>query len=170
MFVCAGDIESFSFATPIGVGLIDSAINLTRLALFDRPDSIVFIGSAGSYTRDYNIFDIVTSQNSSNIELSFLRDDSYSPIDNVIAQKESDIIVNSSNYITTNFELSQKLLKFNIKIENMEFFSVLKIAKEFEIPAIGIFVITNYCDKDAHTQFIKNHSKAKELLIKYINK
>ncbi|MCI0500930.1 MAG: purine-nucleoside phosphorylase, partial [Epsilonproteobacteria bacterium] len=35
MIVCAGRSETFDFAIPVGVGLIESAINLTRLCLFD---------------------------------------------------------------------------------------------------------------------------------------
>ena len=37
----------------------------------------------------------------------------------------------------------------------MEFFSVLKTAKEFNIPVKGIFVVTNYCNKNAHSEYIK---------------
>ena len=83
MIVSAGNNETFSFATPIGVGLIESAINVTRLCLFDKPDYILFIGSAGSYGK-HQIFDIVESSSGSNVELSFLEDNSYTPIDNVI--------------------------------------------------------------------------------------
>ncbi len=179
MIVCAGNNETFSFATPIGIGLIESAINLTRMALFDKPDYLIFIGSAGSYGK-YIPFDIVESSIGSNIELSFLDNNSYTPIDNVIeAYKDeknvsrgtfehSKDIVNSSNYITTNMELAQKYRKYGLELENMEFFSVLKIAQDFKIPVHGIFVITNYCDKKAHEMFIENHEKAKALLSVYM--
>ena len=174
MIVCAGNNETFPFATPIGVGLVESTINLTRLALFDKPEFLIFIGSAGSYGK-YKIFDIVESMTASQIELSFWQNNSYTPIDNVIeANKIKDeknrekIIVNSSNYICTNIELAKYYVNHNIHLENMEFFSVLKVAQEFEIPVLGIFVVTNYTDKNAHEEFIKNHKKAKELLTKYI--
>ena len=49
MIICAGRNEIFAFAHPIGVGLIESAINLTRMCLFDKPDYLLFVGSAGSY-------------------------------------------------------------------------------------------------------------------------
>ena len=153
MIVCAGNNETFPFALPIGVGLIDSAINLTRLCLFDKPEYIIFIGSAGSYG-GYNIFDIIESSDASNIELSFFNDDSYTPIDNVIktekADLKSDTIVNSSNYISTNEKLAKEFLQYGVGIENMEFFSVLKVAKEFDIDVKGIFVVTNFTDKNAH--------------------
>lgn len=172
MIICAGKNETFKFAQPIGVGLIESTINLTRMCLFDKPDFLLFIGSAGSYTKDYKIFDIVESSTSSNIELSFFNDDSYTPLDNVLnsgtKMVENQTIVNSSNYISTNFDLSQNYLKHNIKIENMEFYSLLQVAKEFEIEIGGIFVITNYTDKNAHQDFIKNHEEAMKRLTQYL--
>ena len=58
MIVCAGDIEQFSFAVPIGVGLVNSAINLTRLCIMNPPEFLLFVGSAGSYGNK-NIFDLV---------------------------------------------------------------------------------------------------------------
>ena len=52
----------------------------------------------------------------------------------------------------------------------MEFFSVLKVAQEFNIPAGGVFCITNYTNKNAHEDFMKNHEKAKELLSLHVKK
>ena len=166
MIICAGNNESFTFATPVGVGLIESTMNLTRLCLFDKPEFLLFVGTAGSYG-EQNIFDIIESKTAANIELSFLNNDAYTPLDNVISTNttnKNDIIVNSSNYITINEELAKKFLNLNIGIENMEFFSILKVAQEFNIPAGGVFCITNYTNKNAHKEFIENHEKAKELL------
>ena len=167
MIICAGNNETFDFALSTGVGLIETAMNLTRLCLFDKPEFLLFVGSAGSYG-NHNIFDIVESKTASNIELSFLNNDAYTPLDNVVSTNidntKKDVIVNSSNYISTNAELTKKFLSFGVGIENMEFFSVLKIAEEFNIPAGGVFCITNYTNKDAHEDFLKNHEKAKELL------
>lgn len=171
MIVCAGNNETFPFALPIGVGLVDSAINLTRLCLFDKPDYIIFVGSAGSYG-EYDIFDIIESSNASNIELSFFKDDSYTPIDNVVktekANLKSDTTVNSSNYISKNKELAKEFLRYGIGIENMEFFSVVKVAQEFDIDVKGIFVVTNYTDKNAHQDFISNHKEAMDKLVEYL--
>lgn len=171
MIFCAGDNENFPFATPIGVGLVESSINLTRVCLFDKPDYIIFIGSAGSYG-EHNIFDIVESSHASNIELSFLEDNSYTPIDNLLKSQsnkiKSDTIINSSNYITTNKELAKEFKQYGIGCENMEFYSVVKIAQEFDIDVKGIFIITNYTNKDAHKDFISNHQEAKVLLTQYL--
>ncbi|MGB0990797.1 MAG: purine-nucleoside phosphorylase, partial [Halarcobacter sp.] len=45
MIICAGRNETFQFAETIGVGLVESAINLTRTCLFNKPDYFLFIGS-----------------------------------------------------------------------------------------------------------------------------
>ncbi len=171
MIVSAGNNETFPFAIPIGIGLIDSAINLTRLCLFDKPDYILFIGSAGSYGK-YNIFDIIESSSSSNIELSFFENNSYTPIDNVLKSENqklnNDTIVNSSNYITINKDLSKEFISYGIGIENMEFFSVVKVAREFDIDVKGIFVVTNYTNNDAHSDFKKNHKIAIDKLVSHL--
>ena len=166
MIICAGNNETFNFAQPTGVGLIETAMNLTRLCMFDKPEFLLFVGSAGSYGNS-KIFDIVESKTASNIELAFLSSDAYTPLDNVVSTNTTnvkDIVVNSSNYISTNEKLCKNFLKLGLGIENMEFFSVLKIAEEFDIPAGGVFCITNYTNENAHKDFLKNHEKAKELL------
>jgi len=172
MIICAGNNENFSFAQPMGVGLIETAMNLTRLCLFDKPEFILFVGTAGSYG-NHKIFDIVESKTASNIELSFLTNDAYTPLDNVVSTNitnKKDVVINSSNYISTNKQLTQKFLKLGIGIENMEFFSVLKVAEEFNIPAGGVFCVTNFTDEDAHNDFLKNHDKAKELLTEHVKR
>jgi len=171
MIICAGRNETFPFAQTIGVGLIESAINLTRICLFNKPEYLLFIGSAGSYG-DHQIFDIVESKRAANVELAFLNADAYTPLDNVLESENkftrNDTIVNSSNYISTNKELTKKYLEYGIGAENMEYFSVLSVAKEFEIPVAGIFVITNFTDENAHEDFMKNHKTAMEKLTNYL--
>ena len=171
MIICAGRNETFNFAKEMGVGLIESAINLTRQCLFDKPEFLLFIGTAGSYG-NHEIFDIVESKRAANIELSFLEDNSYTPLDNVLESENkmvrNDTIINSSNYISKNFELSKNFNEYGIGAENMEFYSILQVAKEFEIPVAGIFVITNYTNENAHEEFLKNHKEAMEKLTSYL--
>ena len=172
MIICAGNNENFDFALSTGVGLVETSMNLTRLCLFDKPEFLLFVGTAGSYG-DKKLFDIIESKTAANIELAFLSNDAYTPLDNVVTTNETnvkDIVVNSSNYISTNKELTKKFLNLGIGIENMEFFAVLKIAQEFNIPAGGVFCITNYTNANAHDDFVKNHDKAKELLNEHVHK
>ncbi|MDD4854461.1 MAG: purine-nucleoside phosphorylase [Sulfuricurvum sp.] len=172
MIVCAGNNETFDFALPIGVGLVESAMNLTRLCLFDKPEFILFVGSAGSYGK-HAIFEIIESKTAANIELGFLSQSAYTPIDNVVSsqtQNVKDVMVNSSNYITTSGNAMKQFQNLGLGIENMEFFSVMRVAQEFNIPAGGVFCVTNYCDTNAHRDFIANHDQAKALLAEHLKK
>lgn len=174
MFICASG-EKFNFAKEIGVGLVDTAMMLSSIVLRDSPKELIFIGSAGSYDKKINIFDIFVSSTAMQIESSFITHNSYTPIFNKIVNVshethnlENNIIVNSSNYITTDEDISRHMTKAEILLENMEFFSILRVAQYFEIPAFGIFCVTNYCDLDAHESFLKNHKSAKDYLESYI--
>lgn len=163
MIISAGAMETFPFAQPVGVGLVDVSIQLTRLCLLDKPDFLLFIGSAGSYGT-YKPLDVAESSGAANIELSFLDGHSYTPLDNVLVSQMKNVshetIVNSSNYITTDFAYGPKLEKHGIGLENMEFYAVVSVAREFDIPVGGLFVVTNYTDKNAHEDFKKNHKAA----------
>ena len=170
MFICAGNSESFDFALPIGVGLVESAMNLTRLASMEAPEFLIFVGTAGSYG-NHEIFDIVESKTAANVEQALLMGTAYTPINNVISAAEDvsrETIVNSSNYITADRGMAEKFLAKRLELENMEFFSVLAVAKMFDIPAGGVFCVTNYCDENAHKDFLKNQKEAMRRLEQYL--
>jgi nucleoside phosphorylase len=164
---CAGREEVFPFATPIGIGLIQSSINLTEIVIRKKPNFIIFIGSAGSYGRK-KIFDIVRSSGAVQIELSYINNNSYTPLKNKIFLTNSivshETFINSSNYITQNENFGKYFINKKIDLENMEFYSVLNVAKKFNLPAGGIFVVTNYCDENAHIAYKKNYKKAITIL------
>ena len=170
MFICAGKSEQFDFAVPVGIGLIEVTMHLTKLCLSQKPEFLLFVGSAGSYG-EKKIFDIVESKTASNIENSFFNAGAYTPLDNMISTAEDvsrETIINSSNYITTDESVAKHYLSKNIHLENMEYFAVLKVAEAFGIPAAGIFIVTNYCNKNAHKDFMDNHKEAMERLTTYI--
>ena len=172
MIICAGKTEQFDFAVPVGIGMMDVAMNLTRLCVTEKPKFLLFVGTAGSYG-EKNIFDIVESKTAANIENSFFTGGSYTPIDNVVSSVEDvsrETLVNSSNYITTDKTLGKHYMAQNIHLENMEYFAVLKVAQSFGISAGGVFIVTNYCDKNAHEDFLKNQKEAMERLTRYIKK
>jgi len=170
--LCAGKSEQFDFAQPIGIGMTEVAINLTKLCLSKKPKHILFIGTAGSYG-EKKIFDIVESKTATNIENSFFTGGSYTPIDNVVSTAEDvsrETLVNSSNYITTDKSLGKYYLAQNIQLENMEYYAVLKVAQTFAVSVGGIFVVTNYCDENAHEDFLKNQKEAMAKLTEYVKK
>lgn len=240
MIICAGRNEIFDFALPMGVGLVETSINLTvflqkramvsgcvsdryvaglgtrtaskltdeltnlevsdeiNLDKFSRffssqptgkqaisvsknpnkilnalPDEIIFIGSGGLY-KEGEILEIYESFTAGNVEISSLENKSYTPLECEISSinfsnvPRETIKINSSNYITTDQNLAQKLFEKGYFLENMEFFAVLKTAQKFQIPARGVFVATNFCDQNAHADFVKNHNAAKEKLTQYL--
>ncbi|CZE46268.1 purine-nucleoside phosphorylase [Campylobacter geochelonis] len=171
MIVCAGEVESFKFATPVGIGLIDSAINLTNLLTEKLPKELIFVGTAGLY-KDGEILKIYESSSCVQHEISNLDKKSYSPI---MARLTTDvsretIIANSSNFITTDKISAYKFANLGYFLENMEFYSILRVANFFKIPAYGIFCSTNFCDEFAHIDFLKNHKNAKILIEEYVKK
>ena len=170
MFICAGKSEQFDFAIPVGIGMTDVAINLTKLCISQKPEFLFFVGSAGSYG-EKKIFDIVESKTACNVENSFFNAGAYTPLDNMISTADDvsrETIINSSNYITTDENVAKYYLSKNIHLENMEYFAVLKVAEAFGIPAAGIFIVTNYCNKNAHKDFMDNHKEAMTRLTAYI--
>lgn len=181
MIVCAGSGEYFSFAKSIGVGLCESAIGLTQICLREYVDSIVFVGSAGAYSKDILIGDIYLSNSATQIELAFLEDKAYTPLDNHIQSEVlqnvsyetfqtlnlntyKKAIVNSSNYITTDEDMASRFVNAGICLENMEFFAVMRVAQHFQIPCMGVFCVSNHCHKNAHNEFLSHHQRIKETL------
>jgi len=172
MFICAGEKETFSFAKPMGIGMVDMSINLTKYCLDKKPPFIFFVGTAGSYG-EKKIFDIIESKTATNIENGFFNAKAYTPIDNMVSSAEDvshETIVNSSNYITTDMSLSKQYLNKNIQIENMEFYAVIKVAQSLNIPIAGAFIVTNYCNDNAHKDFLDNHTEAMMRMTAFITK
>jgi nucleoside phosphorylase len=163
MIVSAGRSESYPFAKSIGVGVVESSINTTRLILETKAKEILFAGSCGSYGK-YNIFESVELEKALNIELSSLQNLSYTPLDFTTDKKYE--YVNSSNYITATSQFNDFFLNNNITIENMEFYGVYLACKRLKVPCRGYFVVTNYCSKSAHEEYMKNYKKANEIIIK----
>lgn len=177
MIVCAGANESFEFAKPIGIGLVEPAINLTNIVSSNLPKWILFIGTAGSYGR-IKVGSLCLCQNASNIEISSLLELSYTPIKTDINTKApectniltntnnilTNIKCNSSNFITKDTTCSDKFMSLGFDIENMELYSVLSVAKRFGIACAGLLYVTNLCNEKAHFDFIKNHEVAKSTL------
>lgn len=171
MFLCAGKMETFAFAQAIGIGLVECALNLTQLVLQKNPEILIFVGSAGSYDPTLPLLQVFEANGATQIELSLWEKKSYTPLENVIVAGDcplGGILVNSSNYITTDSSLALQFLERGITYENMEFFSVLHVAQHFKIPAKGVFCTTNYANADAHEDFLAHSKEANARLESYI--
>ncbi|AXP09236.1 purine-nucleoside phosphorylase [Campylobacter hepaticus] len=172
MIVCAGGNENFSFAKPIGIGLVESAFHLTQLCLKEQVFNIIFIGTCGLY-KEGKILEIYKSSHAFNIEFSQISHAFYTPTKNEIDITNKNVSretikINSSNYICQNSKAAKQFAKLGFFAENMEAFSVLSVAQNLGIEAECILCATNFCNENAHKDFIKNHEKAKEKLTNYL--
>ena len=117
MLVCAGREEIISYATPIGVGLIEASMGLTKLCLRERIEDIIFVGTAGSYSCDIPMLSLYVSIQATQIESGFLSEACYTPLDNYIIAEHQIVsretlekaLVNSSNYITTDPNIAEQM-------------------------------------------------------------
>ncbi len=133
MIISAGRNEIFDFALPMGVGLVDMSINLTKFLCENRqslPSEIIFVGSAGLY-KEGKILKIYESRSAANCEISALYELSYSPISyEIIARNSTNVsyetIINSSNFITTDKKSALKFFERGYFLENM------KVAKKLD--------------------------------------
>lgn len=192
MIVCAGYGEDFAFAKSIGMGLVESAMRLSLACSRESVDSIVFIGSAGSYDKSVEILSLQLCDNATQLDLGFLQGQAYTPMDNRIQSGVLDILnykeafqvscetkadthldmlfnlpqatTNSSNYITTDEKLSKLFMRAGVGLENMEFFAVMRVAQYFQIPCVGIFCVSNYCHTQAHEEYIAYRNQVRERL------
>lgn len=170
LIVCAGAMESFEFAKAVGIGMVEPAINLTKILLNSKklPKKIIFIGSCGLY-KDEKLLKIYTSTQAFNYEISAIMGLSYTPIKiNLPNVSQKTILINSSNFITNSAEISKKFKNLGFTAENMEAYSVQCVANLFKIDFECILCSTNYCDENAHENFIQNYPKAKENITKYL--
>lgn len=167
MIVCAGGNENFDFAKAIGIGLVESAITLTELCLRYKPSHILFIGTCGIY-RDGEILEIYESSYAFNIEFAKLSNNFYTPAKNELCFSSQNYKVNSSNYICNDAKAAKEFANLGIHFENMEAFAVLSVAKKFGISAKCLLCATNFCNENAHEDFLKNHRKAKDKLKNYL--
>ena len=170
LIVCAGAMESFEFAKAIGIGLVESAINLTEilLNLDNLPKKIIFIGSCGLYTDD-KLLEIYKSNLAFNYEIAGIIGVGYTPIiSNKPQVSQETNRINSSNFITKSRDISKKFKNLGFIAENMEAYSVQSVANKFNIDFEFILCATNYCNENAHNDFIQNYPKAKKIIIKYL--
>lgn len=169
MIFCAGRTELFDFAEPIGVGLIEPSIKLTKKLLTTSYEKIYFIGSAGSYG-GVDLGEICKSKKAYNIELSSLLGRSFTPIEPFVQNGNvpHGTLVNSSNYITSSKNSSKLFLQKGLEIENMEAFSFLSVAKEFDLDAEVVLIVTNYCFEDSHKEYVSNLKPSMKKLGEYV--
>jgi nucleoside phosphorylase len=166
----------------IGIGLIDSAINLNQILLNNRDiKNVIFVGTAGAYQNsNLSIYDVVQGVKTDLFSLPFYERCSYFPSKMVTSLELNEFEnlkktnVASVLDINASSESFKNLFKdTGFQLEHMELFSVARVAKLLNKKVYSIFSISNIVDENAHEDWKKNNKtasllaqeKLKELLL-----
>ncbi len=179
-----------------GVGMLASAVSLTRLASEEKPDLIIQIGIAGTFQQKMELGKVVLVNEEILGDMGVEEDgkwkdlfdlklekSSYHPFEkrklpnpwlssyNLLKQPElSSITVNE---ITTNPKRIEQLIKkYNPDLESMEGAALHYVCREANIPFIQMRAISNYIgERNKANWKIKESLEAlNDTLLKYLDK
>ncbi len=165
-----------------GVGMLASAVALTRLAIEDKPDLVIQIGIAGTFNKKLALGKVVVVNEEilgdTGVEEEGIWKDifdlkleksSYHPFEkrklpnpwlakyNLLKLQEVNAI--SVNEISTNINRIEMIKKkYNPTIETMEGAALHYVCRETNIPFLQIRAISNYIGERDKSKWKINHS------------
>jgi nucleoside phosphorylase len=140
----------------LGIGFLEAAINLETIVNKKKYQKIIFIGTAGSYSKNYSIGDSVSVSETRLL----LRKDAHIPKPYPIYKLELiDNLKSAICFSSLDISLNQSLCHANDSVENMELYGVAKIADKYQISCSAILGITNYANANAHQDWLSNNEK-----------
>ncbi len=172
----ASNLAEVSIKT-LGIGYLEAALQLNKM-LQDKPYSrIIFLGTAGAYSKELPIGEIVSVSQISLLNLGEVLGHSYIP-KKYSSYKSSLHIHSATQPLTTNClssleitkssDFSKKIIEYyklqTALVENMELYGVAKVATEHNIPWSAFLGITNYTNENAHQDWKANHEIVSENL------
>lgn len=164
---CHSEIQGFANSSKdflqaiLGIGYLEAALNLQQIILSQTITQIVFVGTAGSYSTNIDLGEIVSVHKSA---LLLGLKDSYIPREyqefssNFVDERFKGAKCLSSLEITQNELLSTQIYsiqKENYLVENMELYGVARVANANNIPWSAYLGITNYTDSKAHEDWLR---------------
>lgn len=180
---CAACKEELAPKAPksaiLGIGYLEAAIKLEQF-LSSNPDitEVIFTGTAGSYSKDLEIGNLVEVDSVALLNFGTVQRLSYVPREYEVftsskleARGSRLVHCLSSLEITQDEKISGKIIEyFNnldcfakarndelILIENMELYGIAKVAEAHKLPWSAQLKITNYTNKNAHQDWLKNN-------------
>lgn len=157
----------------LGIGFLDSALNLEKLICSNTITEIVFIGTAGSYNKALSIGEIVSINSTAALNLGAVLGLAY------VAGKQESFELEvfkdfkpakcfSSLEISREEIIAEKLIAQNsadkFLVENMELYGVAAVAAKNKIPLKSLLGITNYINPNAHEDWKANNLSVSEKL------
>lgn len=178
------DSDQF-YKISLGVGYLEAARKLESILLElesqeKKVESIIFLGTCGSYRKNLEIGDIVQIQKSRLALIGKLEEKAYTP------QKYEDFILRvlksgdelntadcmSSMEITNDDITAAKLYKDVGKeflVENMELYGVAHVAEKHKISCFSLLAVANYNNIFANREWENNQEEVSEKLCKFLN-
>jgi len=153
----------------LGVGYLDAALNLERiLAKDEEVENIIFIGTAGAYSKTIEIGTLVEVTRVALLNFGTVDQKAYVPkaydeyhcfpsFDKKI--KKASCLSNLE--ITKDTKVSKRVMDhFQSRdlVENMELYGVAKIANHYKKPLSSLLVVTNNTNVDAHDDWKENEA------------
>ncbi|MBT6808807.1 MAG: futalosine hydrolase [Flavobacteriales bacterium] len=136
-----------------GVGMVNTAINLTKELVENEYDIVVNIGVSGSFSSDILIGDVVEVVEDSFSEIGFENGVSFSEFSELNVKTSYEITGGTTlrkvksitvNTVHGNEKSIDEIVKtLNPDIESMEGAAVFQVCKKFKIPCVQIRSISN---------------------------
>ena len=158
----------------LGIGFLEASLKLERYFLDEKPEKVIFLGTAGAYDKNIELNQIIEIAEVKLLNSSSLFDEAYIPQDYKTyksAPKEKNICF-SSLEITKSEKLSEKILSLESHtnvFENMELYGIAKVCQENNIPWQAFLAITNHTHEKGHEEWKANHLSLSEKLCKQFN-
>lgn len=179
-----------------GVGMLSTAVSLTRMSLKVEPDIIIQIGIAGTFNTSLPLGETVVVDEEILGDMGVQEDNKWKDIfdlkltDNNFPPFEKRKLVNphllkynllklpevraiTMNEISTDvLRIKQLIKKYNPVLESMEGAALHYVCRELNIPFIQIKSISNYIgDRDKHNWKLKEAiTNVNQTLLKYVDK
>ncbi|MES2374540.1 MAG: futalosine hydrolase [Bacteroidota bacterium] len=179
-----------------GVGMLASAVALTRMILEDKPDLVIQAGIAGCFDMSATLGKVITVSEEALADMGVEEDGKWKDIFDLKLEKSSyhpferrklpnpwlgkynllklpEVSGITINEISTNKErISQLIKKYNPFIESMEGAALHYVCREANIPFIQIRALSNYIgERNKASWKIKEAiDNLNQSLIKYVEK
>jgi futalosine hydrolase len=179
-----------------GVGMLATAVSLTKMIAEEKPDLVVQIGIAGTFDATMNLGKVVCIKDESLGDLGVQEDGKWKDIFDLKLEKSSyppyekrklpnpwlneynvlklpEVSALTINEITTSEDRKQQLLKkYEAVVESMEGAALHYVCRNFNTPFLQIRAISNYIGERDKTKWEMKAAidNINQTLLKYLDK
>ena len=138
-----------------GMGMVNTSIHITKGFLQEKYDTVIHMGVAGAFSKDYVIGDVVEVVEDNFSELGFENGNDFGLFSDFVTKYniEAKTYLQKVKGITVNTvhgneqSIVEIVNRLNPDVESMEGAAVFKVCNEFAVPCIQIRAISNNVEK-----------------------